>query len=635
MDIAAFVANGRRQQTAPPLGLPSGPQGDDETLPVGGAPLAPAPPPEGPLSISDFVQRGKTQQQDQARLAVVTNAPQSATTAAEAARLAPQVGMPQTAVETDLPRFQAQARAQRNADLVGQHPMLAAWVAANPDSARVAQEEFEKLGALEKMWTASKDTAGDMALGTLASIGAGTRAFGGSMLHILGAIPETVDIAAGTKLHQAWEENIVGPQFAAAKELRAMIPPGFLPKIASAVGQAMVMMAEMPLMGPAKAATALTGGLAAVVEGAKASAKASTFPALAAAVETGRDVYEKTGDYLSANAASATAYLNTVMQVVAPASAMGSALQRVGSGALAGVVTGEGGRALMNVVLPAEMRRHFDPEEALVNAIIGGIFGGVLGPRAEPEVYRAARETYREALAAGKSEAVAERLVAAAEVVKDMKVRDAAPDAFREFARSVSEDGDVRDVWVSPKPLADALQQAGIDPVRMGLAEHLRDAALTGEDVRVPVAEYLTHISGTPAEQALLQHLKADPAGPTYAEAQAYFARDKAAIKAQAERVAQEKTDRVQQEESERAVREDLLRQFSEAQGAFRSANMASADLQLSFYKALAKREGKTVEEVWREAPLRVEGAAPPKRPEALVQHRKRVAVLEAIRECL
>jgi HD-GYP domain-containing protein (c-di-GMP phosphodiesterase class II) len=163
----------------------------------------------------------------------------------------------------------------------------------------------------------------------------------------------------------------------------------------------------------------------------------------------------------------------------------------------------------------------------------------------------------------------------------------------------------------------------------------LRDAAITGEDVRIPVADYLTHISGTPAEQALLQHMKADPAGPTYSEAQAYFQRDKAAIKAQAEKVAKEKTERVADEEAERTVHAELVRQFGEAQGSFRSANRADADLQLAFYKALAKRESKTVDEVWREVPLKVEGAGPSKKPEALIQHRKRVAVLEAIRECL
>jgi len=572
---------------------------------------------------------------DTAKRTAVANAPRSAQEAATAAQLSPQVGLPQSVVETDIPRFQTQARAQRNADLVGQHPMLAAWVAANPDSARVAQEEFEKLGALEKLWTVTRDTAGDTALGTVASIGAGTRAFGGSMLHILGALPETVDIVAGTKLHQAWEQSVVAPQFAAAKELRAMIPPGFMPKIGSAIGQAMVMMAEMPLMGPAKPATALTGGLAAIVEGAKASAKAATFPALAAAVETGRDVYERTGDYMVANTASATAYLNTIMQVVAPASAMGSVMTRIGSGAVAGVATGEGGRVLMNAVLPAEMQRHFDPEEALVNAVIGGVFGGALGPRAEPELYRAIRETYRQAHESARSESVAERLIAAGETVKGLKTKEATPEAFRDFVRSVSEDGDVREVWVNPKPLADALRQEGIDPAKLGIEAQLRDAAITGEDVRIPVADYLTHISGTPAEQALLQHMKAEPAGPTYAEAQDFFKRDKAAIKAQAENVAREKADRLESEEAERTIHADLVRQFGEAQGKFGLANRSVSDLQLTYYKAMAKRENKTLQEAWDKAPLRVEGAGPTKKPEALIQHRKRVAVLEAIQGCL
>lgn len=74
--------------------------------------------------------------------------------AARALTLAPEVGVPARAIETDLPAFEAQAQLQRNAKLIDNNPVLSGWLAANPEQARVARDDFDGLDAMTKTWRA-------------------------------------------------------------------------------------------------------------------------------------------------------------------------------------------------------------------------------------------------------------------------------------------------------------------------------------------------------------------------------------------------------------------------------------------------------------------------------------------------
>lgn len=113
--------------------------------------------------FESFLKEQKQLQQDQtttsAQAVTIGNAGTNADAAGRAASLAPKIGVPQAAIETDLPRFEAQAQAQSNAQHMVDNPFLAQWVAANPDSARVAQDDFDKLGMISKITTALKSGA--------------------------------------------------------------------------------------------------------------------------------------------------------------------------------------------------------------------------------------------------------------------------------------------------------------------------------------------------------------------------------------------------------------------------------------------------------------------------------------------
>ena len=92
--------------------------------------------------------------------------------AAKAAALSRANGVPQPVVEQDLPAFQQQAELKQNVDVLDNSPNLAAFVANNPLAARMAQDDFAKLGFLEKTWTAIKTgAAGAIEQNTLGRLG--------------------------------------------------------------------------------------------------------------------------------------------------------------------------------------------------------------------------------------------------------------------------------------------------------------------------------------------------------------------------------------------------------------------------------------------------------------------------------
>lgn len=115
-------------------------------------PALDAPEPAGPYS--DTIRMLGDSRKQAAQLAVVAAQGANPDAAGRAAQLAPQVGVPAAAVEQDLPAFEQQAQTQRNAAIVSRNPVLAGWLAANPESARIAKDDFDKLDVLSKAFTA-------------------------------------------------------------------------------------------------------------------------------------------------------------------------------------------------------------------------------------------------------------------------------------------------------------------------------------------------------------------------------------------------------------------------------------------------------------------------------------------------
>ncbi|WP_017773850.1 hypothetical protein [Paraburkholderia kururiensis] len=132
-----------------------------QQLASGGTPsAAPAPAPansDNPYDQFAMSLRNQTQQVATGNLIAAQDS--NPDQAARALKLAPQVGVPAPAVEQDLPEYEKQAQLVRNRQQMVDNPFLAEWVASNPDSARIAQDDFDKLGLISKITTALKSGA--------------------------------------------------------------------------------------------------------------------------------------------------------------------------------------------------------------------------------------------------------------------------------------------------------------------------------------------------------------------------------------------------------------------------------------------------------------------------------------------
>ncbi len=603
-----------------------------------------SPPDDG--SFRSFLRQVKTDTQSrdllQAQAGAVVNSTQSTATAAAAAPLSRELGLPQAAIETDLPRYQQQAKAQRNASVMASNPVLAAWAAANPDSARVAQDEFDKLGAIEQLWSGTKG----MGYSALQGLGG---SFNSAALGLNRAIQPWARLVAGDKAGDWWGRVMIEPRAQAAQAFELTKDAGFGYRASQMVGQLLGLLSQVTLTGGTGGAApaASAGAVETAVQAGQHAARAMAFPSLTEAQNRSAEVYEKTGDVGAAYKAAASTYLFTTLQGLVPFSAPGTLMQRLGTGAVAGAVTSEAQRGLNNVLMPEELRQKFDPQEALFQAVSGAALGGVFGPRVQPNLHAAVRQTYTEALRAEQAINGVEQVQKLGKIAGESQLKSADPQAFKQYIERVSEGSDLEAVYIDPRSLGDALKQSevALPDVRKQLAE----AAITGADVRIPVADFAAHIAGTPLEAALLPKLKAAPDGMTFEEGQQHFKDAQEQLKAVAEQAAKAQTEAVLAKSESDKVYANVLGQLDALQRFPSDVNKAYAALTRDFFDVLAQRTGEKPSALFERYGMRIAaenvnkpgemrlGPSETKDPrtQALVRTRKRKAVLDSLLECI
>lgn len=225
-----------------------------------------------------------------------------------------------------------------------------------------------------------------------------TYKFSGALATAVGAIPVLWDkaVSAQAKVLAQTAGDKPDPESTAAQDawFKTMVDPAlnkdeyFAPtqdfgsKAANALGGTLQTISMLVLTGgeaaPLQAANVGTGTVlrAATEHG----VKAMTVPAISEAVNTGREVFQSTGDSQKAVEAASAKYLTTAASGVLPLSVPGGALARAGTGAVSGVATGELDRTVQNAIVP-EQAREFSGEETALNAMTGAVMGTVMGPR--------------------------------------------------------------------------------------------------------------------------------------------------------------------------------------------------------------------------------------------------------------
>lgn len=234
----------------------------------------------------------------------------------------------------------------------------------------------------------------DVAYAAAQGLGGAFNKLAGSVSTVAGALPVVYDSLnsliggkTNTDAQDAWFRTFVDPAVKAQSDFELGPDASFKEKATHAASTMLGVISQIVLTGgeaaPEAAATSAPGAVGAAVRGAaEHGAKAMAVPAVSDAVDTGRKVYEATGDANKATAAAQMQYLTSTLGGVVPLSAPGKLATRVVGGAVSGAVTGETSRELMNTVLPEELQQATTKSDVALDALAGGMLGGVMGPRA-------------------------------------------------------------------------------------------------------------------------------------------------------------------------------------------------------------------------------------------------------------
>ncbi|MGB7243975.1 MAG: hypothetical protein WBC93_18060, partial [Sulfitobacter sp.] len=194
------------------------------------------------------------------------------------------------------------------------------------------------------------------------------------------------------------------------------------------------------------------------------------------------------------------------------------------------------------------------------------------------------------------------------------KVRQRSPETFAKFIDdAIQEAGaDIEAVYIDPQILSDVLSQNGISPNSVpGVSEQLADATTTGTSVKIETGAFIAHLAETPAQSALIDHLKTSPDALTQSEIQ-HQARETAV---NFENEVSEEVDRSDRQTAVLAdietVQTRVKEQLANANRFTPDVNNAYATMVAEFYGAMAGRAGQTPTQLYEQFPLKVVAESP------------------------
>ncbi len=234
---------------------------------------------------------------------------------------------------------------------------------------------------------------------------------------------------------------------------------------------------------------------------------------------------------------------------------------------------------------------------------------------------------------AGAAESVQAQTQALTDLVtlaQSSKVRERDAETFEAFMQSATEDGPVTDLYVDPQALQQAKLLDAVAAASPSAAAQIQEALATGRDIRIPVSEFAARIDDA---AALLPHLKTSPDGMSQAEADDYLKTHSDRMKAEVDAALTEADGQQAWRDSRDAVEAAMLAQLERAGRFNTDANRPYASLVANWYAVQAARVGVTPEEMADRYPLRIAAQAPT--GAALDQSSETSAAVEAWRKSL
>lgn len=192
------------------------------------------------------------------------------------------------------------------------------------------------------------------------------------------------------------------------------------------------------------------------------------------------------------------------------------------------------------------------------------------------------------------------------------KVRERDTATAQTFFQSLMQDGK-DSVWITPQALAESgmLEQvAGAIPA---VAAQLEQAAATGNDIKIPIADLMANLAGPEIANSIIPHLADEPGGFTKTTADEYMQSGAAQeLAAEVARTLQSKAQDDAFTESKDAVSAGVLAQLNTAGRFAPTVNAAYASMVGNFFAVQAAKLGITPEEMAARYPLQVKAESMP-----------------------
>lgn len=405
--------------------------------------------------------------------------------------------------------------------------------------------------------------------------------------------------------------DIVAPYTASIKALslpeNATIPE----KLASATGGLAGMAIE----------TMAVGGGAPIFAGAKGitqtimnmlghGVSAAQLPVLMQSLETMKQVYEQTGDMNQAIKSAIGSHEAGTLSMMLPLSPAGKFLPRAAGNAIAFPAGSEVGRQLSNLTMPGAMQQpRASVEDTGIQSFMGIVMAGIPVPRAFNSQHPAVRQTYVDAAKAAKAETDLNALHSVAAMAQNATLRENNPAAFKQFIQTMTDEGKLSDVYISAKALDAAIKGNEVDANALAqkvpdLINRLAEARQIDGDVQIPVADFMTHITGTKIGDALMPELKASADGMTYSQGQEHYKNQVADMEKVATDLLTERVKTEAQKVAVDTVYQDVLGQLNETKHFTPDVNKVYAKLTAAGYAARADAMGMDVGELYKQHPL-------------------------------
>lgn len=196
-------------------------------------------------------------------------------------------------------------------------------------------------------------------------------------------------------------------------------------------------------------------------------------------------------------------------------------------------------------------------------------------------------------------------------------LRNRSPDTFRKFVEAATANGPVENVYIPADQFTTYFQGIGVDPHELvdqldGVSREDLDVALAARgDLKIPTATYAAKMAGSEHDAFLMENMRFDPNEFTAVEAKQFNERaqdalDEAWAAAEDARLHDEAT-----RSHEQVIYDTMVSRLREAG---RSTDVATneATLYPAFYRVMAERAGRTLEDFMKAYPLpQVRGELP------------------------